>query len=66
LAQDALDPDWTEARRRVSVQGTYYPSHFSRLRLQANYDQPGWREEPILALMLNAEVLVGAHGAHAY
>ncbi len=66
LAQDALDPDWTEARRRVAVQGTYYPSHFSRLRLQANYDKPGWREEPILALMLNAEVLVGAHGAHTY
>ncbi len=63
---DTIDPEWTENRQRATAQWTFYPSHFSRLRLQAGYDNPGWYERPILIAMLGAEVLIGAHGAHGY
>lgn len=66
LENDPLDLDWTEDRRRVAVQGTYYPSHFSRLRLQIAEDRPTWREDPIYAVMFGLEVLIGAHGAHGF
>jgi hypothetical protein len=66
LDDDPLDPDWTALRTRYALQGTYYPSHFSRLRLEASADVPGWRDQPIFAVMLQLEVVVGAHGAHAY
>ena len=63
---DPLDPLWTSHRQRASGQLTFYPSHFSRLRLQGNYDVPTWRDEPIIAGFLALEVLIGAHGAHTY
>lgn len=65
-ARDDLDPEWTRARHRTSAQGTFYPSHFSRIRLQGNVDQPLWRPKPILSVMLGLEVSVGAHGAHKF
>lgn len=65
-AGDDLVPDATDDRHRVSAQVTYLPSHFSRLRLQGSRDQPLYRDEPIWVGMLQAEFLVGAHGAHAY
>jgi hypothetical protein len=66
VASDPLDPEWVEARRRATAQVTYYPSHFSRLRLQGGWDQPGWVNDPTWIVMLGLEVLVGAHGAHNY
>lgn len=66
LEDDPLDEAWTQARHRVSAQGTFYPSHFSRVRVQGNYDNPTWRETPIWALMLGLEFNVGAHGAHTF
>lgn len=63
LADDPLDPDWGDDRQRTSVQATYYPSHFSRLRLQgsrASGDATTW------AGILNLELLIGAHGAHSF
>ncbi len=63
---DPLDPAWTDTRTRAALQATWYPSHFSRLRLQGALDQPGWRPDPILAAFLALEVLVGAHPAHAW
>ncbi len=66
LDGDPLDPDWTDGRHRVSAQLTFYPSHFSRMRLQGTCDLPRWRENPIWGAMLNLELAVGAHGAHAY
>ena len=66
LAADYLDPQWTDRRDRYSAQLTWYTSHFSRLRLQGNYDKPAWRPEPIVGVMLGAEFTIGAHGAHAY
>jgi hypothetical protein len=62
---DPLDPAWTDDRARYAVQGTYRPSHFSRIRLQGSADMPAWRE-PIWATFLQLEVVVGAHGSHTF
>ena len=62
---DPLDPEWTAARQRASAALTFYPSEFSRLRLQGNHDMPRWRDSTS-AVLLTAEVLIGAHGAHAF
>lgn len=66
VANDPLDPEWTSMRHRSTAQVTFRPSHFSRLRLQGSADIPSFRDAPIYAAMLALEVLVGAHGAHAY
>lgn len=58
--------DWPGDRTRISAQLTYYPSHFARLRLQGAHDQPEWRDEPRWSAFLALELIVGAHGAHAY
>lgn len=62
---DYQDPDWTSTQQRASAQITYYPSHFSRFRLQALGDRLG-DDTWYWGAMLGAELLVGAHGAHAY
>lgn len=62
LAADYIDPLWTEDRQRVSAAVTFYPSHFSRFRLQGNYDYP----TGIWAGFLAAEMLIGAHGSHEF
>lgn len=61
-----LEPVFQGGRQRVSVQGTFYPSHFSRVRLQGSYDAPEATSEPIWATLLSFEFLIGAHGAHSY
>jgi len=66
LEDDPLDPEWTESRERATAQLTFYPSHFSRIRAQGSRDNPRWREQPDYAAFLALEVVVGAHGAHAY
>jgi len=62
---DYLDPTWTTARTRGSLQASLYPSHFSRIRLQGLADHPS-DQDWYWGVMLGFEVLVGAHGAHAY
>jgi hypothetical protein len=62
---DPLDPQWTAARHRVSANLTHYPTEFSRFRLQASRDMPGWRD-PIWAVFLAAELVTGAHGSHPF
>lgn len=66
VEDDPAAPGWTGLRRRASAQLTLFPSHFSRIRLQASRDEPTYRREEIWAAFLNLEVAVGAHGAHAY
>ncbi len=66
IGDDPLNPEWTSARQRLSTQVTWYPSHFSRLRLQLGRDDADWLPEDIWSVMLGLEVLVGAHGAHSY
>ena len=63
---DPLDPDWKADRTRASLQATYYPSHFSRLRLQLLADKLPWQTDTTLGGLLALEVIAGAHGAHAY
>jgi hypothetical protein len=67
VVDDPLDPEWTTWRQRGAAQLTYYPSHFSRLRLHGSADHLGWLDTPpAFAVMATLEVLVGAHGAHSY
>lgn len=63
---DPLDPEVTGPRHRFSASLTHRPTEFSRLRLQGSADVPDFRPQPIYAAFLTAEVVVGAHGAHAY
>ena len=65
LEQDPLDPAWTGARQRLTTNVTFWPTEFSRLRLQYAYDLPGWRQG-YHAVMLALEFSVGAHGAHKF
>ncbi|MFL5320197.1 MAG: zinc-regulated TonB-dependent outer membrane receptor [Myxococcaceae bacterium] len=66
VTADELDPEWTDARERYSANLTFWPTEFSRLRLQASMDRPQWREQPVFAAFLALEVVVGAHGAHKF
>lgn len=66
VAIDPLDPEQTSARQRVSSAVTFWPSDFSRLRLQGSSDFPGWRPKPIVAGFLALEVVIGSHGAHPF
>lgn len=63
---DPLDPQWDRYRHRASANLTFWPTEFSRLRLQTGADWPRWLERPVYSLMLGFEVAVGAHGAHAF
>lgn len=63
---DPLDPAWAGERQRVAADVTFYPTEFSRLRLQGSTDLPTWMPHPIFAAFLAAEFAIGAHGAHAF
>ena len=67
IADDPLDPEWSDYRHRTSLQATWYPSHFSRVRLQAEWDVPEWLDRPHTFVLVAAlELLIGAHGAHNF
>ncbi len=66
VQDDPLDKAWVGQRQRHTLQATYYPSHFFRLRLQGSVDLPSWRPDPVYAAMFAIETVIGAHGAHAY
>nr|WP_225937028.1 zinc-regulated TonB-dependent outer membrane receptor [Myxococcus sp. RHSTA-1-4] len=66
VVTDPLDPDWTEDRQRISANVTFWPTEFSRLRLQGATDRVGWRESPDYSVFLALELVTGAHGAHAF
>ncbi len=63
---DPLDPLWTDPRTRVSGNVTWWPTEFSRLRLQYSHDMAEWFEKDHDAVFLALEVAIGAHGAHAF
>jgi hypothetical protein len=62
---DPLDPEWNDSRHRASLNVTFWPTEFSRFRLQGSRDMPGWRDG-IWAAFLAAELVTGAHGSHAF
>ena len=66
IVVDPLDPDQSDDRHRGTVNVTFWPTEFSRLRLQGSGDFPGWRPEPIWAGFFAFEVLIGTHGAHKF
>lgn len=66
LDDDPLDPEWIDLRQRTALAVDFWPSHFSRLRLQLGADLPRWEETPGWMAMLGLEVVIGAHGAHSY
>jgi hypothetical protein len=60
------DP-FRDDRHRVSPLLVFYPSEFSRLRLQYNYDRVKHGNEPnVHTGWFGAEFLFGAHSAHGY
>jgi hypothetical protein len=66
---DPLDPTWTRLRDRQTVQLTFYPTHFSRFRLQVGRDESRWLaqgDQVGWIVFLAGEVVVGAHGAHGF
>ena len=65
-AIDPLDDLWTDNRQRISANVTFWPTEFSRLRLQGATDIAAWRERPDYSVFLALEVVMGAHGAHAF
>jgi hypothetical protein len=64
--EDSEDP-LRDRRSRLSPNLTFYPSEFSKWRLQYNYDRAEHLENgPIHAVFLQFEFLIGAHGAHLF
>lgn len=68
----ATDPSGVE-RLRISPNLTFYPSEFSKLRLQYNYDNFLGNNDDILGIddteqsvFLQFEFLMGSHGAHKF
>jgi hypothetical protein len=60
-------PDPLRDRRfRVSPNVSFYPSEFSKLRLQYNRDDIQSRNEIVHAVFLQWEFLIGEHGAHKF
>lgn len=65
-ASDYLDLYWTDHRHRASAVFTFWPTEFSRIRLQGSSDVTGWDNRATWAGFLALEVVIGAHGAHRY
>jgi hypothetical protein len=63
---DYLDLYWTDHRHRTSANVTFWPSEFSRIRLQGSSDVLGWENRVTWAAFLALEVVVGVHGAHRF
>jgi hypothetical protein len=64
------DDDERQSRERVSVNLTYLPTEFSRLRLQYNHDFLEENEflagRDVDSVILQFEFILGAHGAHKF
>jgi hypothetical protein len=65
LVSDTLDPEWIGLRQRAAGSLTFWPTEFSRLRLQAWGDFAAWQDASYGAA-LSIEYVVGAHGAHKF
>ena len=61
----ATDPLGYE-RWRLSPNLTFYPSEFSKIRLQYNYDDILENDSTEHSVFLQFEFLLGSHGAHKF
>lgn len=66
IGNDYLDPFWTDHRHRASADVTFWPTEFSRVRLQGSSDVLGWERKANWAAFLAFEFTVGAHGTHSF
>ncbi len=71
--QATSDGSFDGDHRRVSVALTYYPSEFSRIRLEGNYDdvdglssRVGGGGDDQVSLWLNFDFALGKHGSHGF
>ncbi len=62
---NSASPD-LDQRTRIAPSLTYYPSEFSKIRFQYNFDKAQHRADPIHAVFVQFEFLMGAHGAHQF
>lgn len=60
------DDPFRSDRLRISPLVMFSPSEFTRLRLQYNYDEADYLDDPAHSVWLGLEVLIGAHPAHSY
>ena len=64
------DDDLRQSRSRISANLTWYPTEFSKIRLQYNHDfleaNDFLPEEGADSLFLQFEFILGAHGAHKF
>ncbi len=65
LENDTVMNEHLNLQQRASWQFTFYPSHFSRIRIQNNYSIPK-SSDSFWTMMLSFEILTGSHGAHNY
>lgn len=63
---ETADDPLRDLRRRWATNLTFYPSEFSKLRLQYNYDRAEHLEDDVSSLLLQFEFLFGAHGGHKF
>ena len=59
------EPTGLEDRWRASLAVTWYPTEFSKLRLQYNYDDRSFFEDAN-SIWLQFEFILGAHAAHKF
>jgi hypothetical protein len=68
----SLQDSLRDQRGRVSIDLTYYPSEFSKVRIQYNYDRSEFLSHAFgdprdaHSVYLQFEILFGAHGAHKF
>lgn len=62
---DLTDP-LRERRIRVAPSLTFYPSEFSKWRIQYNRDDVRSRDDIVHSVFLQWEFLIGTHGAHTF
>jgi hypothetical protein len=65
VGDDPLDPRF-QPRQRASLDATWYPSEYSKLRLQYAYDKRTGGFADANSIWLQFEFLLGAHAAHKF
>lgn len=65
-ATTCADLSFTDNVQRVSANLTFWPTEFSRIRLQSAATLPGGGQDTEWSVMTAFEFAVGAHGAHAF
>jgi hypothetical protein len=55
-----------DRRTRESLSLTWYPSEFSKIRLEGSRDRDEVIGKPVTSVWLQFEILIGAHGAHKW